>query len=52
MSVVNFALMNLVHLVETMIHKRLILPGIGKLLKVIVYDLYVWEIHNVRAKSL
>ena len=38
---INFALMNLVYLVETIIQKRLILPGIGKLSKVTLYDLYV-----------
>ena len=33
--------MNLVHLVETIIQKRLILPGIGKLSNVPLFDLYV-----------
>ena len=37
--------MNLVHLVETIIQKRLILPGIGKLSKVALFDLYVRQ-HN------
>ena len=54
--------MNLVYLDETIMQKRLILPGIGKLSKVALYDLYVREYnssklggaggtHYVRAKS-
>ena len=40
--------MNLVHLVESMNHKRLFLPGIGKLSKVTFYDLDVWQYNSNR----
>ena len=38
--------MNLVYLDETIMQKRLILPGIGKLSKVALYDLYVREYNS------
>ena len=38
--------MNLVHLVETFIQKRLILPGIGDLLNVALFDLYVMKYNS------
>ena len=40
--------MDLVHLVETIIQKRLILPGIGKLSNVALFDLYVRKYNSVK----